>query len=463
MKRERGSVLIAVLWCLTILSVVVVGSLYSTTLHLNAAKNYEDKIQAHYLALAGIEKAKALLFHEAADRKKAAQNHSGKLYNSEELFRDIPYGRGAFSIIRPGSRDEGNRVLYGIADEESRLNINTVSQQELSKIRDLPPETIAAIIDWRDRDNNASPGGAERDYYAGLRPPYRPRNGDIQTIREMLLIRGITSALLLGEDANANRFLDPEENDGDESAPADDKDNRLQAGWSELFTVNSQVANKSAAGTDRINLQNASESELSGIPGISPEIAKAIVEWRGQSQIENLDDLLEVKQLAPQQNQNSRAGNRPQPNQPNPQNPQQQQQQQQRNPVGPSLINQDLLIDIADDVTPNGVSGKGAVNINTASLEVLYCLNGMTEELAQAVINYRSSAGFFPNTAALLKVPGMTRDVFKKISKRVTARSETFRIVSEGRVTSTGARERIEAVVRLSGTTLETVYYRENL
>ena len=175
--RSRGSVLVAVLWCLAILSIVVVGALYSTELHLNATKNYEDKIQAHYLAVAGIEKAKALLFHEAAARKKAARNYSGELYNSPERFKDVPFGRGMFSVIRPGSRDEGNGVMYGISDEESRLNINTVSAQELSKIRDLPAETIAAIIDWRDRDNSAQPGGAERDYYASLKPPYRPQIG----------------------------------------------------------------------------------------------------------------------------------------------------------------------------------------------------------------------------------------------------------------------------------------------
>ena len=58
MKR-RASVLVAVLWCVALLSVIVIGALYSTRLSLGATKNFEDKVQAHYLALAGVEKAKA--------------------------------------------------------------------------------------------------------------------------------------------------------------------------------------------------------------------------------------------------------------------------------------------------------------------------------------------------------------------------------------------------------------------
>jgi hypothetical protein len=57
----------------------------------------------------------------------------------------------------------------------------------------------------------------------------------------------------------------------------------------------------------------------------------------------------------------------------------------------------------------------------------------------------------------------MTRDIFKEIAPLITARSENFRIISEGRVTSTGARERMQVVVRLSGKYFYTLSYRDNL
>src|SRR3954466_11841893 len=131
MKR-RASVLVAVLWCVALLSVVVIGSLYTTRLNLGAAKNFEDKVQAHYLALAGVEKAKALIFHDAMALKKSARNHSGELYSGVEALRDVTLGRGKFRVIRQGGADESDQLVYGIRDEESRLNINTVSREELA-------------------------------------------------------------------------------------------------------------------------------------------------------------------------------------------------------------------------------------------------------------------------------------------------------------------------------------------
>ena len=54
---SRASVLVALLWCVALLALIVVGVLHTSRLDLRVAKNYGDTIQAHYLALAGIEKA----------------------------------------------------------------------------------------------------------------------------------------------------------------------------------------------------------------------------------------------------------------------------------------------------------------------------------------------------------------------------------------------------------------------
>jgi competence ComEA-like helix-hairpin-helix protein len=120
---------------------------------------------------------------------------------------------------------------------------------------------------------------------------------------------------------------------------------------------------------------------------------------------------------------------------------------------------------IADDLTAGsaGTDQPGAVNINTASADVLACLPGLTPELAQAIVSYRQSTGFFPNIAWILKVDGMSRQIFKQVSQRVCARSETFRILSEGTVTSTGARKRIQVIVQLGSGEIETLSYREDL
>ena len=83
--RRRGSILIGLLWCVALLSVVVIGVLHTARLDLLVVKNYGDRIQAHYLALAGIEKAKALLYQNARDRTRIDKNHTDELYNEIAL------------------------------------------------------------------------------------------------------------------------------------------------------------------------------------------------------------------------------------------------------------------------------------------------------------------------------------------------------------------------------------------
>jgi competence ComEA-like helix-hairpin-helix protein len=101
--------------------------------------------------------------------------------------------------------------------------------------------------------------------------------------------------------------------------------------------------------------------------------------------------------------------------------------------------------------------------VNTAEPEVLACLPGIEQDLAYAIVRYRESSGYFANVAELLNVPGMSRDLLRQISPRVSVRSDTFRIMSEGEVPSTGARQRIEVVVRVGTTSVDTLAYREDL
>jgi competence ComEA-like helix-hairpin-helix protein len=131
-------------------------------------------------------------------------------------------------------------------------------------------------------------------------------------------------------------------------------------------------------------------------------------------------------------------------------------------PAGENLISNELLISIADYLTVSGDQEiSGLVNINTASATVLGMLSGMNAQLAEAIVAYRQSAGFFDNIACLLNVPGMTREIFKGIASRVTARSETFRITCEGKTSS--ARKRIQVVVHFGTYSIQTLSYREDL
>lgn len=450
--RRQGSVLVGVLWCLVLLALVVVSVLHTARMDLLVVKNYGDRIQAHYLAVAGIEKAKALLYQDAQQRSRSARNFSGALADAPEQFRDIRLGRGQFRVFHRGRPDEGGGVLYGVSDEESRLNVNNASGDELSKLQDMTPDVSAAIIDWRDEDNTVSPGGAESEYYLSLQPPYQARNGPVQTIRELLMVRGVTPDLLLGRDRHQNGLLDSTGEEPDQTVS-----DQLDLGWAGLLTVDSMVNNLSASGVDRVNLQSADEAALTGIKGITTDIARAIVAYRGQNRFNSVADLLDV--VAANQNQ---TGNPAQATA-GPQNVPAQGDSAQGNASGQRVIDENLLMDIADDVTADSGSDlTGLVDINSASLEVLSCLPGLTRESAQAIISFRQSNGYLPNIAWLLKVPGLNRDLLKQVAPRLTARSETFRILCEGKVSSTGARQRVQEIVHVGLHSITTLSYRED-
>src|ERR1035441_1103890 len=108
-SNRCGSVLVGVLWCLALLSVVVIGVLHTARMDLIVVKNYGDRIQAHYLAVAGIEKAKALLYQDTRERSRSARHHSGQLYNAPEHFRDVALGRGQYRVFRHGRENVPGR------------------------------------------------------------------------------------------------------------------------------------------------------------------------------------------------------------------------------------------------------------------------------------------------------------------------------------------------------------------
>jgi DNA uptake protein ComE-like DNA-binding protein len=430
-RRQSGSILVGLLWCLALLSVVVIGVLHTARMDLMVVKNYGDRIQAHYLALAGIEKARALLYQDAQDRSRSRKNHTGNYYDDAQEFRDIPFSRGTFSVIRRGRPDEGGGIIYGVSDEESRLNVNTATAEELANLQNMTPDVATAIVNWRGGDTTTR--AAEVQYYQGLQPPYQPRLGPYQTLRELLMVRGVTPDDLLGSDTHQNGLLAAAE--GNDFAFPGSVDSE-ELGWAGILTVDSAVQNLNAAGEDRVNIQTADQSALTGIRGITPRIARAIISYRGQHNFQSIADLLDV---TPPQNQQGAGGGSDQSAQ-----------------SGNSVVSEDLFMDIADDITTDdNQSLSGAINVNTAGVDVLVCLPGMTRELAQSIISHRLSA-------ELLKLPEMTRDIFKQIAPLITARSETCRILCEGKINSTGVRQRIQAIVHIGLNDQQILSWRED-
>lgn len=468
-RRPTGSALIIVLWSLVLLSMGAVSVLYGTRVDLRVAKNIGDRTQARFLALAAIEKAKAVLYRESESRKQTGESFSRVPYDSATDFREQKLGNGTYQVIRAPRDGEVGTLVYGVLDMERLLDVATVTAAELMKLPDFTPDAAAAIIDWRDRDQKLSPQGAESAYYARLDRPYLMRNGPPETLLELLAVKGVTPERLLGEDLNANGLLDPAENDGDRTPPDDDADGQLYAGWSRYLAFSNTTQNLNARGEPRVHIQNGSEEELATVEGLSEDLANAITKYRQVQQLQSLADLLGVKRTE----ENPNAGrNRRRPNRGRSRNNRGNNNTNANNTngnnsnlrvVGGEIIDQAQLIEFADGLTSREADLTNVVNVNTADQVVLGCLPGISEDLAREIVDQRQRIGSFRNLAQLLEVDGIDRAKLKEILPRLCVRSGTFRIIGEGAIESSGARYRIEAVIRRTDTDFKLLAYREDV
>jgi competence ComEA-like helix-hairpin-helix protein len=60
------------------------------------------------------------------------------------------------------------------------------------------------------------------------------------------------------------------------------------------------------------------------------------------------------------------------------------------------------------------------IYLNTASAKRLSAAPGINEDLAEAIVEYRKTCGFFKDPEDLLKVPGITQDTYNEIKPRMS-------------------------------------------
>jgi general secretion pathway protein K len=421
---RRGAVLILVLWTITVLAMLAGGLTFAMRQDLAIASLQQSRVVAHGLARAGVERAIA----EVMDDLRAVDNLEDLWCDDPGAFQAVQLSDGTFSVLHD-SYETG--PSYGVGDESAKLNVNSATREQLMALPHMTTVIAGAIIDWRDADEEPQPDGTEGGYYSSLSHPYTIRNGPFQTVRELLLVRGVTEELLYGEDANGNGRLDANENDGDATSPPDNRDSRLDRGWFAYLTVHSYEKNRNGLGERRVNINSADADTLEQKLSLESWAAQSIVKAREQHQFEHLVDLLDVK-LDPELEHSQREDNNNRDS------------SEKDTPVTKTIFKR-IIDDITlsdDEVLP------GRININTAPAVVLETLPGIDAKTADAIVRSRDRTGY-RSIADLLDISGMTTDIFKQFESLITIRSNVFRIYSEGR-TSTGLAEAtatIECVV----------------
>jgi type II secretory pathway component PulK len=154
--------------------------------------------------------------------------------------RQLQIGEATVYMIgRSGGEDNLNSNIptLGPVDEASKININLAPYEVLMQLPMITPEFAAAIVDWRDEDDELTENGAEASMYTLLDNAYNIKNSPFETLEELRLVYGATTEMLYGEDINQNGILDPNENDGNQSPPMDNADGVLDFGILEYLTV----------------------------------------------------------------------------------------------------------------------------------------------------------------------------------------------------------------------------------
>ena len=68
--------------------------------------------------------------------------------------------------------------------------------QRLLKKLKLPAGLLDALTDWIDSDDAPLPEGAETAYYQALKTPYNAKNSNLDSLEELLLVRGFNAKTL---------------------------------------------------------------------------------------------------------------------------------------------------------------------------------------------------------------------------------------------------------------------------
>ncbi|ARN57547.1 general secretion pathway protein GspK [Sedimentisphaera salicampi] len=342
-SRRKGTVLIVTIWVTLLLAGLVIIMGRSLRVDALFAANSLSTVKCEAAAEGAIDYVLTSISSE----------EDSSVEYEQTAFEAMRIGDCYFWAISPDLSDE-DHLSYGLIDEAGKVNLNTASYDMLTKLPGMTSELAYSIIDWRDGDQEVSPGGAESEYYLLLDEPYSAKDDDFETVEEVLLVKGAEKDILFGEDTNRNGLLDENENDGAASAPDDDGDGKLDPGFYNYVTVCSSQPNEASGGGEMINVNDQANSM---------KIFNLLKENEGE---ERAYEILAAIQT----------------------------QQSYDNIIefyytsGMTLEEFEKLganITTSDEDTINGL-----INVNSAPSEVLLCLPGLEESEVEDLVEYRA-------------------------------------------------------------------------
>ena len=191
--RQRGVALVIVLWVMMVLSLLISGFAFRMHVETQVASFSRKELKAGMLARSGVEIARMELMLDERSPTQAGFDALNQAWATNvDLYVDHALGEGKYNVT--------------VTDEESKLPINKLTREQLKRLMDVlaidPSDgdvIVDSILDWIDQDDLHLLNGAENDYYESLSPPYACKDGPLDRVEELLLIRGVTKEIYSGD------------------------------------------------------------------------------------------------------------------------------------------------------------------------------------------------------------------------------------------------------------------------
>lgn len=284
-NSRRGIALVLVMLTIISLSAIVGSLAISMNTEIRLARNTDYDAQMEWMGRSGIELARYALANKCEEQK---------AYDALNQFwagGTSPCSNGVQSIPLQNVPLGPGRISVTIIDMERKWDINMVAnprnpqkeilQKALAEVGVTDAEQsstiIDSILDWINPNESAGFSGAKSDYYLHLNPPYYCKNGYLDDISELLLIKGITPEIYWGTGAG-NHPVSAFQQHGGGSFAAPTKGAGFRNGDQPQYPVGLVELFDVMGGP--LNVNTASLKTLQLVPGVDEAIAARILQQR---------------------------------------------------------------------------------------------------------------------------------------------------------------------------------------
>jgi len=198
-----GYVLVVVLLITALLVSVSTEFLITAQTDISYITRFSDRLRAYYIARTGINLGRFIL---EADKRGMTDGLLPK-----NVDKNIDCYQDLWAYELPEIPIENGIVKISISDENAKINLSILSTEFVDRTpyynivqrffmnMGFPIDFADTVIDWVDIDDSRSPYGAETpDYYQSLTPPYKAKNDEMDSINELLLVKGFTPEIFYG-------------------------------------------------------------------------------------------------------------------------------------------------------------------------------------------------------------------------------------------------------------------------